>query len=253
MTAKSSGSKIDVQLENWNNFCQYHLGNWHGVWTRYSPTGEAIESFKCVRQFHVSEDGNRINHKNFFTYFDGREPKIDCYTYNKPDGRAMFLDNSFSWGKQIIQVNSTFGFEIGFRLKNSGATAAVLYDDSGNLQRITISLERLGEFAKEELLPSKNEPRDTWQGIIRSMMPDLTTSAPKATTWKQLENISHSYKILHFSNSISVSCPTKICSGQEILFALDWYPNSSFLQRGIRHFDRDGFKYFSLETFSVNP
>jgi Domain of unknown function (DUF3598) len=60
---------MEPQLENWQNFCRSHaVGNWHGTWTNYSPELEILESFRSIRSFLLSEDGNKFYHQNHYFY-----------------------------------------------------------------------------------------------------------------------------------------------------------------------------------------
>ncbi len=127
-----------------------------------------------------------------------------------------------------------------------------MYDSNGNLQRITIISEHLGGFNKEPLNFSAKKLDGNLQGTIESMMPNLTTSAPEASGWKRLEELSDNCQPLHFPSGVSISCPRQVRGGEEMLFIMDWWGNPFLLQRGIRHFDQSGFKLFTLERFSVN-
>ncbi|HSX80338.1 MAG TPA: DUF3598 family protein, partial [Candidatus Saccharimonadia bacterium] len=42
---------MDPVHDNWERFCRYHVGDWHGIWTRYSCAGVALGSFRCIRSF----------------------------------------------------------------------------------------------------------------------------------------------------------------------------------------------------------
>ena len=39
---------MELKEKNWQNFITKHLRDWHGLWTRYSPSGEIIESFQSL-------------------------------------------------------------------------------------------------------------------------------------------------------------------------------------------------------------
>ena len=54
-------AETENQLQNWDNFCQYHLDDWYGTWTSYSLEGRSNNAFKCVRSFHLREDGSQAN------------------------------------------------------------------------------------------------------------------------------------------------------------------------------------------------
>jgi len=243
---------MELQLQNWDNFCRYHAtGDWHGTWTKYSPQGEGIESFQGVRSLHTSQDSSEINHQNHYTYADGRSELKTFGPYKKPLTRALFLDNSFSWGSTKVESGSTFGFETGFRYENNRASAAIIYDDSGSLQHITIIPEHLASFAEEPPRPPVLELSRNWQGTLKRMTPDLIVSPPVATSWKRLEDLSEDYLTLHFPDGISASCPRQIENEKKFFMALDWLVNPTLLQRGIRHYDQSGFTSLTLEVFTL--
>ncbi len=252
MTAKNTESTLQDQSQNWENFCQYHLGDWYGVWTRYSANGKAIESFKCVRCFHLSEDGSSVHHHNDYTYADGKTETKIFGPYEKTITTPLFLHNSFSWGSTAVKSSVPFGFEIGFRHENKGASAAVMYDSNGALQRITISPEYLGGFAEELSLPLANELQDNWQGVLESMTPNLKILNSEVSQWKRLEDLGEHQYPLHFPGGVSVSCPKQVEDGKEMLLVVDFLVHPTLLQRGIRHFNKFGFEIFTLETFTLD-
>jgi len=118
----NSDTIMNAQLQNWDNFCRHHIGDWYGIWTRYSPDGKAIDSFQCTRCFHLSQDGRTINHYNHYVYADGKTEAKTFGPYQKPITTVLFLDNSFSWGSTVVKHGYPFGFEIGFRYKGRGVT-----------------------------------------------------------------------------------------------------------------------------------
>ena len=243
---------MEAQLQNWDNFCRYHAtGDWYGTWTRYSPKGEVIESFQCIRSLQASEDGSEINHQNHYTYADGKSETKTFGPYKKPNTVVLFLDNSFSWGSTKVESGSSFSFETGFRHEDRRASAAVAYNDSGRVQRIIVIPEHLASFAEESPAPPADRISGNWQGTLKKMTPDLIVSPPVATSWNQLENLSENYQTLHFPDGISLSCPRQVESGKEFFMAVDWLINPTLLQRCIRHYGISGFTSLTLELFSL--
>jgi hypothetical protein len=119
---------INAKLQNWNNFCLYHTGDWYGTWTIYSPDLKVKNKFKCLRSLHSTADGSEITHQNSYTYTDSKTEVKNFCPYQKPKRTALFLENSFSWGSTTVESNSVFGFETGFRYDDKRASAAILYD-----------------------------------------------------------------------------------------------------------------------------
>ena len=153
----NNAAEMEAQLQNWDNFCRYHVGDWHGIWTHYSSDGRSIDSFNCVRSLQLSQDGSRIAHQNHFTYPNG-ETKLNTFgPYAKPGTEAsmghyvtaLFLDNSFSWGSTKVESDSNFGFETGFRYEDRRASVAIIYEEDGSLQKIVVIAENLKAFSKK--------------------------------------------------------------------------------------------------------
>ncbi len=246
----NTNSTIDAQLQNWENFCQYHIGDWYGIWTSYSPKGEAIESFKCVRSFHTNVDRSEINHQNHYTYADGKSKSQTFGPYKKPTTRALFLDNSFSWGSTKVEFEYSFGFETGFKYENRRASVAVVCNSRGNLQQIVTTTEHLGSFTEKPPHSLVKEVGTNWQGTSIRMTPDWIVSSALATSWTRLEDLGDNYTTLHFPDNISISCPQQIEGGKEFCLVADWRVNNTLLQRGIRRFDASEFKDFTLKVFT---
>ncbi len=99
---------MNPKLQNWHNFCQHHAGNWHGTWTTYSPTGKVIKFLKCIRSFQVKENGSKIEHQNHYIYADDKQETKTFGPDKKPTTRALFLDQSFSWGSQQVELEARF-------------------------------------------------------------------------------------------------------------------------------------------------
>jgi hypothetical protein len=241
----------EPQLQNWHNFCHYHANaDWYGIWTKYSPAGDVIESFQGVRSFQVSEDGCEIHHQNHYTYTDGTKESKTFGPYKKPITKALFLDHSFFWGSPKLEPRANFAFETGFRHEDRRTSMGVVCNNRGKLQRTTVISEQLGHFS--EALPnlSAKELCVNWIGHQKTITPDWIVSAPVATSWKPIEQLIEDYLTLHLPNNVSISYPESIESGQEFLFVVDWLASPTVLHRGICHYDASGFTRFTLEVFS---
>lgn len=241
---------MNPQLQNWDNFCQYHVGEWHGTKTRYSPDGEAIKSWQVVTNLEINKDNSTINHKDYLTYADGNTELKTFGPYLKPTTSALFLDNSFCWGSKKVTSGSIFVFEIGIRFENRRMLGYCRYDGSGNLEYISIGPEHLGTTLQENLQKSVNQFNEKSQGTLKNMTPDLIVSEPVPTYWKQLEDLNQDYLTLHFKDRVSLSCPHKIEAENKFFIAVDWQINDTLLQRGIGYYDVSGFTNFTLEVFT---
>lgn len=246
----------NARLQNWNNFCQYHLGDWHGVWTRYSASGEIIESFKCIRSFHLSSISSQVNQENSYTYADGRTEKKTFPPHDRDTTKALFLDNSFSFGSTKVESNAVFGFETALKSEDRRISAAVIYDKSSKLQRLTVIVEQLASFPSETIDFAANAvtmDKSTWQGTQRLITSDLIRSSPKSTKWKKIEDLGDDYLLILHPGGVSVSCPRQLKSEKEFMLVVDWRVNNTLSKRGIRYFDTLGFTSFILEVFTQTP
>ena len=244
------------QLQNWDNFCRYQLGDWHGIWTKYSPEGYSIDFFKCVRSFHLSEDGSQITHQNAYTYPDGKTEIQNVDPYIRPSSGlsiggqyfvVLFLDNSFSWGSTTITDNALFS-ETGFTHGKKRTSLSAVYKQSGELQHMTVICEQLNSFL--EALPSSGmiQPDGVWQGTVKQITPDLATSSSEKIGWQPIENLGSNNQIFHFPGS-SISCPLRIESNSDINLIFEWQAAPNKLFRGIRHFDNSEFSRFLLQVY----
>ncbi|MBV8882617.1 MAG: DUF3598 family protein [Chroococcidiopsidaceae cyanobacterium CP_BM_RX_35] len=241
---------MELQLQNWSNFCQYHVGDWHGTWKRYNSKGEITETFQCIRSLRKNIDDSEVSHRNHYTYSDGNSQTVDFGVYKKPTTIPLFLDNNFSMGSASLQSTPYFGFETGFKYKDRGVSAVVVYTESGELQRITTIYEHLASFKENTSTPLINEFSDNWQGQLKIMFPNLRTSGTEKIAYKPLKDLDKNNLIFHFSDGISVSCP-QVIAAENVSFTVDWLVNPTLLQRGSRHFEASKFKFFSLETFNL--
>lgn len=243
---------MNPQLQNWNNFCQYHVGEWHGKKARYSPDKEVIKSWEVVTTLEISENGNTINHKDLLIYDDGTTELKNFGPYTKPILNALFLDNSFLWGSKTVESGSLFIFEIGFRFEDRRMLGYTRYNGSGNLEYISTGTEYLGQKKDKNSQTFVNKTNENWQGKLKKMTPDWIVSEPTITSWKKLENLNIDYLTLHLNDGISISCPQHIENGQEFFIAMDWQVNNLLLQRGIGYYDSSGFTDFTLEVFTAS-
>ena len=252
-------AETENQLQNWDNFCQYHLGDWHGTWTSYSLEGRSTNAFKCVRSFHLREDGSQITHQNRSTYSDGRIELQTFGPYSKPSPGlsfkghhfvVLFLDRSFSWGSTTIKASVPFFFETGFRYEKRRISLVAGYGESKELQRITVISEQLDNFPESEVSHAPNliKPDSGWQGIEKKMAPDLATSSPEEVVWQPLENLGGDNQVFHLPGGGSISCPLKIESNGITDLIVDWQAAPNKLLRGTRRFDHSEFSGFLLQV-----
>ena len=242
---------MQPQLQNWDNFCKYHVNcDWYGVWTKYSPDGQVIDSFQCIRSFHLNQNGSEIKHQNHYIYPDGKKETRNFGPYKKPDTRALFLDNSFSWGSIIVVEESRFGFKTGFRYEDKRVSAVVIYNETGNLQEITVISEVLKGISEESNVISPEQFSGIWKGKAKTINPNWIVSFPVETIYNQLENNADDYLNLHFPEGVYVNCPSQVEPEKDFVAVVDWLINPNLLQSGIRKYDSSGFTDFTLAELS---
>ena len=250
-------AKKENQLQNWDNFCRYHLGDWHGIWTKYSPEGHLINSFKCVRSFYLSEDGSQITQQNRSTSPDGKT-ELYTFAYVKPSTDlflmghhflVLFLDSSFSWGSTTFtDADAQFFCETGFTYGNKRTSLSAVYKQSGELQHMTVICEQLDSFLEALPDPGMIQLDSVWQGTVKQITPELVTSSPEEIGWQPLENECGNNQIFHFPGG-SISCPLRIENNSVMDLIFDWQAAPNKLFRGIRHSDNSAFSRFLLQVY----
>jgi Domain of unknown function (DUF3598) len=244
----------EEQIKNWDNFCQYHVNcDWNGTWNTYTPDCHLTNSFKCIRSFHLSQDGSEIYHTNSYTYSDGKTETKKFGPYKKPETRSLFLDSCFSWGSEKVAIGASFAFETGFRYEERRLSVPVVYDNEGFLQKIIVISEKLGSYVEEnneKLDLQADYLSDGWQGFGKIMTPNWMVSSLEETSWDKIKNFSEDYQQLSFPDGVVVTCPQKLESGKDFIAAVDWLINPHILHRCTRVYGVSGLQGVSLEIFN---
>ncbi len=248
---------MDLKEQNWRNFTVNHLRDWHGIWTRYSPQGEVIESFQSLRSFRSNPEQTELYQTNRWIYPDGRieEKKWQSNKQDKvlsdgivhpafPSMRSFFLEQgAATWSAKRLESGSVFQpAELFFKHGDIRHSVAILYDGRGSLLRIASIREDAAGFpskywSKEvNLIPERNFS-DDWQGTSVTMTPDLKVSNPIPTSlhWPWEGN-----KVFFFPDGISLSCPTQVSLGTCFTIAANWLVTDSQLQQLSVQYDREG-------------
>ena len=234
---------------NWEHFCRYHVGDWHGSWTQYSYAGVALASFRCIRSFRINADEGAITHQNHYYYADGRHETKTFGPYTPSTTRSLFIDQSFSWGSPRVAVDTPFFFETGFRWADRRVSCVAQYDMRGVWQPLLVITEHLECFADGQ--PSTPVPEFTHgcHGIRQTMTPDRRVSAPATITWQRLEDLEESYLTCRLPEGVAVSVPRHLAPGTPFRGIVEWAVDATMLQRGIRAYDSTGFAHFSLDLY----
>src|SRR3712207_1930161 len=152
--------------KNWDNLFGEYTTNetaWHGRWMVYSPNQEVIKSQQAVRSFRSNSDNTVITHTNRYLDANGNvEEKtwqIARETCNQPNGvihpampwmRSLsFGAGATAWISHKFIPGQPFGVELFFRDHKWRSSAAIVYGENGELNRIVHIREHLGCFSDE--------------------------------------------------------------------------------------------------------
>ena len=83
-------SSPDAHYQNWRIFIAHHAKDWYGLWTRYTPQGEVMQSFQSLRSVKVgNSEQTLIKQTNRYTYSD-RTTQEKAFEYTL--GPLIILD-----------------------------------------------------------------------------------------------------------------------------------------------------------------
>ncbi|MEM8779729.1 MAG: DUF3598 family protein [Cyanobacteria bacterium P01_G01_bin.49] len=255
---------MNVKTQNWKNFTDQHLHDWHGIWTRYTPTGDVKESFRSLRHFESNSDKTEIYQLNKYIYAEDNV-KEESWHYNEaknslsngmfhPQAESMrgyfFEPGHSAWLIIQLQSGSFFGMELFFRYQHLRHSVSMVYDEAGNLFRTANIREdstgypssywsiELNQLSQQNL--SKN-----WQGTSITITPDLHISEPVPT---QLSWGWQGHKTFFLPDGVSISCPEKVAVGTSFTCVANWLINSSAIHQLIANYDDSGaFNCLTLE------
>jgi hypothetical protein len=180
---------MELQDANWERFCQYHIGDWYGLWTPYAVDGVALTPRRCIRSFQRTADGRAITHHNHYRYADGREETKTFGPYTPATTRGVFVEASFSWGSPAVAAGTPFAFETGFRAAERRVSLVVRSDAHGVWQPFVVITEHLGRFAERQpAVQIPVLPRGC-RGLRRTITPDLRVSPAEPVAWRRLEEV----------------------------------------------------------------
>lgn len=240
----------EFQLKNWQNFCQYHIGDWHGNWYVYSAQAEHIDSFLGIRSFILSADRSTIYHHNHYFYKSDRTESKTFGPYYKPITRAIFLENSFTWGSKSVESDNQFFCETGFSYNDRRASAVLVYDENRQFSQALVIPEHRSTKAEAASVTISDDFTNSCQGTRQTIAGNLIWP-PSETNFQLLEHFGEDYLTVKAEEGISFCLPKQIEPGKELFFVVDWLVHPRLLQRGIRYFQQGFFHSFHLEIFRI--
>jgi len=226
--------------KNWNNlFGEYTTDEtaWYGQWTVYSPDQEAIQSKRAIRSFQSNLGNTTITHTNRYIDAEGnvvdeKTWQIDQETCNHPDGvvhPAMPWMRSLSFGVVATAwiapkfiPGKPFGVELFLREDNWRMSAAIVYGENGQLDRIVHVREHLACFSDESSSSKPSEVSGNWIGEKLSMSADLSIS-PEENIQISFEQLKGEHKmislpegtVLMLPAAVEVNLPIHIAAAQQ--------------------------------------
>ncbi|MGF1490877.1 MAG: DUF3598 family protein [Microcoleaceae cyanobacterium] len=166
----------------WENFLN-NLGEWHGSFTQFSPTGELVKhtpSILCLEGL----DQNKSLKLTLRRFPEGDLPSNDTTTkppvdelvrqYQALGKDILFFDNgAFCQGTIQIAPLSQSGAEFGFIEADRRLRLVELFDPDGNLKSLTLIREqRAGTQAAESPMLTVEQLLGIWEGEATTIYPD---------------------------------------------------------------------------------
>jgi len=233
---------MDVQDQNWQHFCANHMQDWYGIWTRYSPQGEVLESFQSLRSFRCNPQQTEIYQVNRYKYADGRTQEKH-WQYNPGIIKSFFFEQGgVVAAEKQLEPNLPFVVEFLFQHEQLRNSAIAVYNQSGSLSRTASVREDATGFPSQywsgelNLLPERHI-NGNWQGTSMTMTPDLQVSTAIST---QQQFSREGNQSVFFPDEISLFYPEKICIGESFTILANWLVAPSYLQQMSVKYDESG-------------
>ena len=152
---------MDLKEQNWRNFITHHVRDWQGIWTRYSPQGEIIESFKSLRSFRTNPEQTELFQTNCYAYDHSKVEEKKWHSYKQdqvfsdgimhpafPAMRSYFLQQGAAvWSRKILEPGSKFlPAEFFFRHEEIRHSVSIIYNTDGSLMKVVSIREDAVDF-----------------------------------------------------------------------------------------------------------
>ena len=251
--------------QNWRIFIARHVKDWHGLWTRYTPQGEVMQSFQSLRSFKIgNSEKTLVKQTNRYTYSDGSTQE-KAFEYSM--GSTGFTDNRstgfvgmkvafFESGHGVslaVHLNHTnyTGVEIFFRHEETIRHSTAIGYNERKLVRVSSVREDSsgypGKHWSMEVKPvSERIFTGNWEGTSVTQFPDLTISEPVQT---QLQWGWEGHQVLYLPDGITVSCPREIIEGTPVDVVASWLVTDTKMHQMRIKYDSNG--YYMSQTLDV--
>jgi hypothetical protein len=260
---------MNLQERNWENLFGYITPEgafWHGIWTMYSLEKEVLTTFKGIRKFQVNEDKTIITHINHYIYSDGKEQEtiweIEKQICNLPDGithPALLSMRALSFGdganavlSKQLEVETKFGAELFFGYEDGRTSVATIYEESGELLRISLICEHLDIFPTVPAELEVEKLSQKWIGKKEWITPDLQISAFPETQQLVLDPTKGKNETLLLPDRIVVNVPKKVSIGEEFeLVAGKLVAENEYKRLTVQYDNSGAFTMLISEVFSL--
>ncbi len=248
-----------------------NLGQWHGSFTRLSPTGEIKEDTPTI----VSLEGlygNKTIHQVVRYLPPLQPPQETVLTYSSLNRNILFCQNgAFSQGSIFWSPWSQCGAELGLINGDRRLRIVILYNQGAQPTALTLIREKLPHSNQPENPPLTVEQLlGTWQGTTTTISTDFSQS-PIQTTQLEISKINQQLRqklsfaqttitsqaqiqdnlidfetskppvrLLLLPDGASVTFPLVIESGQSFFLEIGWLIQPTMRQRLIRSYNSKG-------------
>ena len=241
-----SDQAVTAADRNWLAFWKKHLGQWHGRWTRYTPTGSVMESFRSTRDFQANSSNTHIQQVNRYRYDDGRAAEkrwsYNLFDHSKADGflhpaslvmRGLaFRDGAAAWLVPNLVPDAELLMELFLMDGHLRQSVGVVYGKDRQLIRTaSIREDQRGypgaHWSEQIAQVSPWQVTGSWVGDMETMGSDLSRSTRRTgqITWPSLPN-----REVYFPDRIVLSCPERLPLNQPFSVAVRWLASDGRLQ-----------------------
>ncbi len=246
-----------------------NLGEWHGSFTRLSPRGEIIEDTPTVVSF-TGLNENQTMRQIVRRLPPNQPPEEKGFEYSSLGRGILFFDNgAFSSGSIQLAPFADFGAELGLINQNRRLRLVQLFNQSSQLERLTLIREQLAGTTEPEKPPlTIDDLVGTWQGEAVTLYPDWRSPdtypttlkikrlgenellqqltipdrniVSKATVAGSIISFDSGYQVLLLPDGASATFPLQIKAGTSFFLEVGWMQSLLERQRLIRTYNSQG-------------
>ena len=215
-------------LSQWESFLK-NLGEWHGSFTRYTPSGEFIEDTPSIVTLEGREDNQAVHQVVHYMPKDAptRDVTVDYRSTSLNRSILFFEDGAFCQGSMQWSPYSQFGAEFGVMERDTTEAEGrcdrrlrmvQLYNTSSKLEKVVLIPEKLPNCTTPERPQlTVDSLLGEWQGEAVTMYANLDNPTRFQSQLKITQpDSSHIEQTLSF-NGRNISSKARI-EGNRLLF-----------------------------------